>query len=346
MATRVRRLPRFAASRAPRAWILGASLLGGVATSSLAHAGGEGADATAAAREAYQEGSRLVTEGRWGDALVAFERAASLRPHALTSYNLGITERALGRLTRARRHFGAALAQHEASGKTALAASYVEEAGGILREIDARLATLSVEIDPPDAALMIDGRPLTREPDGPSDLYVAGLASPDAPSTVGGRVRVRIDPGTHVFVLTKSGFAPVTYRETVKAGATGTVPLSLVALQATITVRAERKDAAVRLQGLDVGIVPVVLRRPPGSYSLDVRSPGYVTYATTVDVGPGGSADLFAKMPKESFAIAKQWWFWTGIAAVVGGTAIAVYAATRPPAPYDGGTTGWVAQVP
>ncbi len=303
-------------------------------------------DATAAAREAYREGTELVKAARWGDALVAFERAASLRPHALTSYNLAITERSLGRLTRARSHLVDALSRHEASGKTALPASYVEEASGLLREIDALLVSLVLRVDPPDASLTIDGRPVVKDPTGRSDMVVAGLASPDAPSPrLEGKVRALVDPGARVFVLSKSGFSPSTYREVFKPGARGEVPLSLVALDATIAVRAERPDAVVRLQGLDVGAAPVVLRRPPGSYSLDVRSPGFVTYATTVDVGPGASTELYAKMPKEPFALTKKWWFWTGLAAVVAGAAITVYAVTRPPAPYDGGTTGWVAEV-
>ena len=51
------------------------------------------------AREAFRLGSTLARQGQWQDALSAYERSAELRPHAVTTYNIGYVERALGHLT-------------------------------------------------------------------------------------------------------------------------------------------------------------------------------------------------------------------------------------------------------
>ena len=59
----------------------------------------------ATARQAFRRGAALAAEGRWRDALAAFEESASLRSHAKTTYNLGYCERAIGRPTRALRFF-------------------------------------------------------------------------------------------------------------------------------------------------------------------------------------------------------------------------------------------------
>jgi hypothetical protein len=64
-----------------------------------------GADETASlaqARAAFAEGAARVGRADWAGALAAFERSAALRPHPVTTFNLGACERALGHYTRAR----------------------------------------------------------------------------------------------------------------------------------------------------------------------------------------------------------------------------------------------------
>jgi hypothetical protein len=73
---------------------------------------------------------------------------------------------------------------------------------------------------------------------------------------------------------------------------------------------------------------------------------GYLPYEATVNVRPGGRADIDAHLRKEPEPLVRQWWFWTGITAVVataGVTTIMGILVTRPAPPYDGGNTGWVA---
>src|SRR5215213_6039056 len=58
-----------------------------------------------AASEAFTRGVALSREQKWGEALEAFDLAASKKKHSLTTYNRGVAERALGRFTRARFRF-------------------------------------------------------------------------------------------------------------------------------------------------------------------------------------------------------------------------------------------------
>lgn len=128
------------------------------------------------ARQLFEKGAALAAEGRWSDALVQFDESARLRPHAITSYNIGYCERALGQATRARKHFAQALAQDSAKGGTELTPDLRAATTKYLEEIKAEIATPQLTIDPPDAAVSIDGRPL--EQDGERMLAGTRVAGP------------------------------------------------------------------------------------------------------------------------------------------------------------------------
>src|SRR5438477_204503 len=66
-------------------------------------------EAVSEARQRFVEGADLVKRAQWAEALAAFERSDRLRPHAVTRYNIGACERALGRYARARASFERAL---------------------------------------------------------------------------------------------------------------------------------------------------------------------------------------------------------------------------------------------
>src|SRR5262249_16858609 len=53
-----------------------------------------------AARAAFVEGTTLVKNAQWAEALAAFERADKLKSHPVTTYNIAACERAMGRYTR------------------------------------------------------------------------------------------------------------------------------------------------------------------------------------------------------------------------------------------------------
>ena len=88
----MKRLPPFALG-------LVALLLAG-----LAHGddGEDTGDPVADARRYFQQGIAHVRKSEWAEAHDAFEKSTALRPHAVTTYNLGACQRAMGRYTRAR----------------------------------------------------------------------------------------------------------------------------------------------------------------------------------------------------------------------------------------------------
>src|SRR5689334_1403832 len=85
-------------------------------------------DPTTRARVEFVAATDHVKNARWGEALAAFERSAELRPHPLTTFNIGACERALGRYTRARATLDKALSANESGGKHELAPGLVGDA--------------------------------------------------------------------------------------------------------------------------------------------------------------------------------------------------------------------------
>ena len=301
------------------------------------------ADDAATAKEAFTRGLELAKEQKWGEALDAFETAARAKPHALTTYNAAVAERALSRYTRARVRFAAALEEDKAAGGTQLSQSYKDDSKTFLAELDALLVHVDVTVDPADASLAVDGRPLTwTTPERTSAL--AGVAQPGAGERVGKKsFEVVVDPGAHVFTVTKEGFQTVATKEDLVPGSKKTLALSLTAMPGKIRVDASTGGSAVRVDDVDVGLAPLLLDRPAGEYRIDVRKAGYVPYVTKVSLQPGQRTDILARMTEDP-PLTKRWWFWTSIAgAVAVGVVVAVIIVANN-AEYDGGNQGWVAQ--
>lgn len=159
------------------------------------------------ARELFRKGVEFAVAGRWQDALSAFERSGRLRPHVVTTYNVGFCERKLGRYTRAARAFAVALEQGNAARVSALPAELEAAARKWLREIDALLATVSVTVESSDTLLLVDGRPLAFAGSrGARPVALGSALDPGAPERVPSvDFDVRLDPGTHVFRFFVSG---------------------------------------------------------------------------------------------------------------------------------------------
>jgi hypothetical protein len=173
------------------------------------------------AREAFRVGSALAKQGQWGDALAAFERSARLRPHAVTTYNIGFCERALRRLTRARKTFERAL-----EGRGELGADLTVETQGYLGEIESRLARAMTTLSPPGARVAVDGRPLEAGfPARPE--RVAGTRDSGPPEAVGaGSFTMVLDPGPHVIVVSAPGVPDAVVTRDMAPGATVTLTLA------------------------------------------------------------------------------------------------------------------------
>ncbi len=175
-------------------------------------------DGVVEARAAFQEGIALANEDRWADALQALERSDAIRPHAITTYNVGYCDRQLGHPTLARKMFLKALADDRSHGGGELPASLLGETQSYLAEAETQIARVIVTIAP--GAVSVDGRPLELiATGGARPVLLAGTrpaGEPEAPPAVS--FEVQVDPGTHVFVLSSPGRPDVSANATLAPG--------------------------------------------------------------------------------------------------------------------------------
>ncbi len=180
------------------------------------------------AREAFRLGSTLARQGQWQDALAAYERSAELRAHAVTTYNIGYVERALGHLTRARQFFTRALEAGPSSGLDPLPENLQGMARSYLSEIDHKIARVSVTLADPKIAVSVDGRPLEVLSTGERPLLSAGIAAPGRPVTPPTPAfDLLVDPGRHVILLSLAGKGDRLLNQDFEAGSAASLSLAV-----------------------------------------------------------------------------------------------------------------------
>lgn len=303
------------------------------------------------AREEFLKGAELVHLTRWGDALVAFERASKLKPHAITTYNIAQCQRATGQYMLARQALLLALEQDRNAGGAELPESARTEARGLVAETTHILPRIHVRLAPDDAAVAVDGRPLERTTDDAGNVVlIAGTRSPapGEPPKVAA-FDMLANPGAHVFTVSRAGYQDVVVNRTFAPGGETSLSLELDRLPATIHVTSNVKEAVVRVDDMDVGNPPVDVSRNGGRYRVRVTRTGYVPFDTEVAASPGQHVELPATLREDKKTLTQQWWFWTAAGALVIGAATTTYFLTRPdpsrPAPDTGGL-GWALKVP
>ncbi|MGZ3476370.1 MAG: PEGA domain-containing protein [Polyangiales bacterium] len=334
--------------RSERAFALVASLFLAIVVSSSSIARAQDDPQIAAARTEFEKGASLAKAAQWGEALAAFERSAKLRPHAVTTYNIGACQRAMGQYALARKTLQHALAQNQEAGGSELAGTLEAETRGWIAEIETSiLGTLDLTVRPADASLAIDGRPL----EAVSGMWVAGTLPPGPGAKIPSEsFKVRLDPGAHVLTFSRKGYADALVSKSIGPATTNKVVVELDRLPATLHITANVDNAIVTVNDLDVGVAPVDLSRPAGVYHVLVRKRGYVAYDAKVDVRAGERLDLATKLREETPALTEKWWFWTAAGAVVVGATIGTYFLVhkepepqRPP--LNGGGLGWTVQL-
>jgi len=301
------------------------------------------------AREQFASGAGLVRTAQWAEALAAFEESSRLRPHPITTYNIGACQRALGRYTVAQAMLERALAEEAGSAK--LPESLRAEAKTYLAEIGRLLVHVKLSIRPSDASVAVDGRPLQTvdRVDG-SKFLVAGLRAAGRGEILpAASVEVVLDPGTHLLTLSRKGFTDQLANRTFSPGTSQALTLNLDKLPATLRVSSNEEQSAVRVDLIDVGYAPIEIQRPAGPYLIVVEKPGFSSYETRVKMNPGEDADIKATL--KATPITQKWWFWSAVGVVATGAVVGTYFATRPPPPperppLDGGGLRWTLQVP
>ena len=185
--------------------------------------------ATSQARALFTEGTEDANRGDWSQALPAFERSEALRPHAVTTYNIGFCERALGRTMRARKMLGKALAENAAHGGVELPDDLSASARTYLAELERRIARAVVSVSPADSAITVDGAPLERgTTDGPRPVLWAGTRDPGpGEPPPASTFELELDPGSHVLVASRDGYGNEVTTRTFEAGAETALTLTL-----------------------------------------------------------------------------------------------------------------------
>lgn len=299
------------------------------------------------ARAEFTRGVELVKNAHFGDALVAFEASARLRPHPVTTFNMGACQRAMSHYTLARATLERALAEQKPGSE--LPPNLAADAQGFLQQIEATLARVPVTLKEPNVSMAVDGRPLApRATSGSRRELVAGLLPAGKGTPAGLReFDLILDPGVHVITVTRKGYADAVINRNFSTGKQPPLVLELERLPATLRVSSNVTDAIVRVNGADMGPVPVDVLRPAGTHRVLVTKSGYEDFESVMTVSAGEQSDLRATLSPERVPLTKRWWFWAGAGVVVVGGAVLTYALTRedpgPPA-YQGGNTGWVAQ--
>jgi len=221
--------------------------------------------ALAGAREAFRLGSALANAGQWNDALGAYQRSNALRPHPTTTYNIAFCERALGRSTRARKAFRAALEQSARQPDRALSPEIELRAKGYLAEVDRRVAHLRLTVMKPDVAVSIDGRPLER---AQGREWWAGTRDPGKGERLpSGPIDVLIDPGAHVIALSRGKESRV-IDVRLEAASVSELTLDMGSDAARATRRQEQPNRTWAIAALGVGAGGIAVGALAGTQAL------------------------------------------------------------------------------
>jgi hypothetical protein len=307
------------------------------------------------AREEYRKGVSAVQNAQWAEALAAFERSYAIRPHPLTLYNIAACERALGRYAKALASLRASLAagspELAATPENVLPPAVVDETTRYISELVHILAHLELTLEPRDATLTIDGRPLDAAIEEGQPVFVAGRRPPGLgeklPQT---HADVILDPGAHVLTVSRHGYADRVINEMFAPGSHQKLVVRLEKLPGILRISSDRTGTSVRVNSRDVGSAPVEVTRRAGRYRISLEKPGYVTYETSVSLRAGEQADIRASLKPVGAELQKKWWFWTAAGVVLVGATIGTYYATRPEPqqvrpPLEGGGLGWNVKV-
>lgn len=212
--------------------------------------------ASAQARQHFERGYTLAADGDFAAAIEEFERAQALRPNVSLLYNLGQAYAAAGRssdaVTTLERYLG-----HAGSEITPERQRQVE---AILRYHSARVGRMELDVSPPGASVVVDGKP----------LGVAPFAQP-----------LVLAAGIHAVVVTAPGFAPAAASVEVQAKQASRLKLALEPLAgstALLLVDCDLAQVELHVDGAAVAMSRGALAVPvaPGTHSVRFSRAGYV----------------------------------------------------------------------
>ncbi|HZS39401.1 MAG TPA: PEGA domain-containing protein [Polyangia bacterium] len=252
--------------------------------------------AVAEAKRHFQQAVALYNDGNYSAALAEFEAAYKTRPAPAVLYNIGLTEKALFRYTEAIDSLTRYLKE-----ETKIAPEQRKAAEGVIAEMKALLADVTLTIDPPGASVAVDGRTLGQAP-----LAVQGIAA-----------------GNHTIEVSLEGYKPQKRELLVTAGVPLQLSFKLALIPKTgkVHISASRPQALVRIDGKGYGFAPVDVELPSGGHQLEITAPKYNPYVSELVITAGTARSVDATLSRTSH-VYEKWYFWTPLAVVVAGAAV------------------------
>lgn len=257
-----------------RAWALCLATTGGASAAQLMTATPAFAQQSAEpqARAAFEQGVEALRSGRFRDAAAALERSYSLRAVPVVLYNLALAYRGAGQRAPAIETFERFLADPGGEFEPARLRAIREE----VQALRAVVVTLDLDVEPPNAALQVDGSPVAAR-----------------------HHRALIEPGRRVIELSATGFRPDRREALLEPGATVTVRARLESLGQSgwLEVRPSVPNAAVFIDGERAGLGTIARPVAEGAHTVLVRADGHELYTREVRIVRGGQVRLDASMP-------------------------------------------------
>jgi hypothetical protein len=207
---------------------------------------------TRAAKRAYELGYKALQAGKYGEALVHYQRSYRLVPRPRTLFNVAVCQEKLSKGVDAWRSYHAFL--RAAQPRDASIAAQARDRIAVLRRT--LRGTLSITSNPSGAVVRLDGKRMSR---GRTPLTLL------------------VRPGKRLVRVSMTGARPAERTVTVEPEKTTSIMVPL-ALASAITIRAEPRDAVIKRKGQDAearGTYDARVR--PGTYEFTIRRRGYLT---------------------------------------------------------------------
>jgi hypothetical protein len=226
------------------------------------------------AKKLFETGLRAKREGRFDDALEAFQEANAIAPRESIQNNIALTYRLEADMAQAYTAYETLLALYGATMKPQLR----EETQRALEALEVLTGQLTVAVDEPGARVVVDGKPAGATP----------LAKP-----------LRLNLGTHAVLVAKDGFDSIERSIDVHGHDSARIDGPLVKTTTTGHVAVDVKqttppDATVHVlvDGKDVGAPPYAGDLPPGAHTIDARGTSAVSPTRRLQVDRSGKYDV------------------------------------------------------
>ena len=243
------------------------------------------------ARTHFQRATQLLAQSRWLDAIPELEVARALAVTPSVLFNLGLAQRAVGRLRASRESFREFLR----SDSSAISPARRAEAEGYVAELTQAFAHIELHVAPAEATVTLDGQPV------PSH-------APD----------LEVDPGTHLLSASARGFEHFTRTLEVRSGQRVVVQTELTPERVLghLHVATSAPDARIEVDGSYAGASAADSDLPVGRHTVRVTAPGHQPFTETVTVSAGGTTRVEARL-RSNRGLLSSPWFWTGVGVLV-----------------------------